>query len=268
MAEGVRADVLLFCAEINASFAQGDFEARVEKCPRPPPEESLSQLDASDASVGMAASLETSLMLKNPAASNDKYPSKSDEMSNDDNCGGCGHDSSLFWNSRDGKKGGGIKPANLMKLMYVEVMDRLKGAIKTGNFAELWDGPYLEMHGKDGVTFVSECTPFQQSQLIRQATALYYYYESLLEFNKKMKAYDIARTKVVGGLSMRTMIELVSSFEKNNFSLKANMKGHHERRWIVLNDDVWGKHLRDFVRTESVRKGRKNMTVKDCTACK
>ena len=78
-----------------------------------------------------------------------------------------------------------------------------------------------------------------------------------------MKAYDIARTKVVGGLSMRTMIELVSSFEKNNFSLKANMKGHHERRWIVLNDDVWGKHLRDFVRTESVRKGRKNMTVKD-----
>ena len=42
------------------------------------------------------------------------------------------------------------------------------------------------------------------------------------------------------------------------------MKGHqyHERRWIVLNDDVWASQLRDYVRTESVQKGQKNMTVK------
>lgn len=81
-----------------------------------------------------------------------------------------------------------------------------------------------------------------------------------------MKSYNIARTKLVGGMSLRTIIELVSSFEKNDYTLKVNMKGHHERRWIVLHDDVWGKTLRDFVRTESVRKGKKNMTVKDFAA--
>ena len=32
-------------------------------------------------------------------------------------------------------------------------------------------------------------------------------------------------------------------------------------RWIVLNDDVWGQDLRDYVRSESVKKGQKNMTV-------
>ena len=37
-------------------------------------------------------------------------------------------------------------------------------------------------------------------------------------------------------------------------------------RWIVLNDDVWGQDLRDYVRTQSVQKGKKNMTVKDFAA--
>ena len=32
-------------------------------------------------------------------------------------------------------------------------------------------------------------------------------------------------------------------------------------RWIVLNDEVWGKQLREYVRSESVKKGEKNMTV-------
>ena len=70
-----------------------------------------------------------------------------------------------------------LQPSHVMKLVHVEVMGKLKEAINSGNFSELWDGPYLEMEGKDGVKFVSDCTPYQQSQLIKNATALFYYYE-------------------------------------------------------------------------------------------
>ena len=77
-----------------------------------------------------------------------------------------------------------------------------------------------------------------------------------------MKAYEVARTKMVQDMSVRTLTNLVSNFEQSDYVLKIDMKGHHERRWIVLNDDVWGSQLRDYVRTESVQKGQKNMTVK------
>jgi hypothetical protein len=70
-----------------------------------------------------------------------------------------------------------LQPSHVMKLVHVEVMGKLKEAINSGNFSELWDGPYLEMEGKDGVKFVSDCTPYQQSQLIQNATALFYYEE-------------------------------------------------------------------------------------------
>lgn len=216
----IRAEVPLLCAEINALYSHAEPVHEVS---------SIRSTSSTTASI--------------PDSSN------------------CGDNlqSSFLRNSKakEDKKGGNIKPFDIMKLLYVEVMGKLKGAISSGNFAELWDGPYLEMQGKDGVTFVSDCSPFQHSQLIKQATALYYFYESLLGSHKKMKAYNIARTKLVGGMSLRTIIELVSSFEKNDYTLKVNMKGHHERRWIVLHDDVWGKTLRDFVRTESVRKGKK-----------
>jgi hypothetical protein len=47
---------------------------------------------------------------------------------------------------------------------------------------------------------------------------------------KKMQAYESARTKLVGGMSLRKMISLVVEFEKNDYTLKVSMKGHHERR--------------------------------------
>ena len=68
--------------------------------------------------------------------------------------------------------------------------------------------------------------------------------------------------QMVQDISVRTLTNLVSNFEQSDYVLKIDMKGHHERRWIVLNDDVWGSQLRDYVRTESVQKGQKNMTVK------
>ena len=56
-------------------------------------------------------------------------------------------------------------------------MQTLKKAIETGNFYDLWNGPFVEME-TDGVSsYVSDTSLYQQAQLIKQATALYFYYE-------------------------------------------------------------------------------------------
>ena len=71
-----------------------------------------------------------------------------------------------------------LSPSMIMKVTYVEIMETLKKAITTGNFYELWDGPFLEMSDGSGkCSYVSDCTRFQHTQLIRNSTALYFYYE-------------------------------------------------------------------------------------------
>ena len=55
----------------------------------------------------------------------------------------------------------------------------------------------------------------------------------LVQSDKKMKAYNIARTKVVDKMGLRTLTELVTKFEKNDYTLQVNMRGHHERRYSI-----------------------------------
>ena len=76
-----------------------------------------------------------------------------------------------------------VMPQLFMKTihMHLEViiilMQMLKKVIETGNFYDLWNGPFVEME-TDGVSsYVSDTSLYQQAQLIKQATALYFYYE-------------------------------------------------------------------------------------------
>ena len=46
-----------------------------------------------------------------------------------------------------------------------------------------------------------------------------------------MQSYNIATTKLVNGMGVRTLARLVSNFEANDYSLRVSMKGHHERRY-------------------------------------
>ena len=70
-----------------------------------------------------------------------------------------------------------VTPQLFMKTIHLEVMQTLKKAIETGNFYDLWNGPFVEME-TDGVSsYVSDISLYQQAQLIKQATALYFYYE-------------------------------------------------------------------------------------------
>ena len=59
---------------------------------------------------------------------------------------------------------------------------------------------------------------------------LFVMHRAVMKSVKKMQAYESARTKLVGGMSLRKMISLVVEFEKNDYTLKVSMKGHHERR--------------------------------------
>ena len=53
----------------------------------------------------------------------------------------------------------------------------------------------------------------------------------MVESNKKMQSCNIATTKLVNGMGVRTLARLVSNFEANDCSLWVSMKGHHERRY-------------------------------------
>ena len=48
-----------------------------------------------------------------------------------------------------------------------------------------------------------------------------------------MQAYNIARTKLIDKMGQRTLTELVTKFEKNDYTLQVNMRGHHERRYSI-----------------------------------
>lgn len=156
-----------------------------------------------------------------------------------------------------------------MKNIYVEVLSCLQYVIGSGNFFTICDGPVLEVENEIGAR-VLECdlTPFQRAKLHNSATALYWYYSALLDGNSKMSAYEAGRRALPKGCRLcgSSMRRLVGAFEKNNYMLKADMSGHHERRWIVIHDDVWGKELRGYVRQFSVVKGEKNMTVEQFTS--
>ena len=65
----------------------------------------------------------------------------------------------------------------VLRTLHLEIMATLQKAISTGNFYALWSGPFIEMENDGISSFVSDTSPYQQAQLIRQATALFYYYE-------------------------------------------------------------------------------------------
>ena len=70
-----------------------------------------------------------------------------------------------------------VTPQLLMKTVHLEIMRTLQKAIDSGNFYELWNGPFVEME-TDGISsYVSDTSLYQQAQLMKQATALYFYSE-------------------------------------------------------------------------------------------
>lgn len=68
-------------------------------------------------------------------------------------------------------------PRLVMRTLHLEIMASLQKAIQSGNFYEIWSGPFVEMESDGHSKYISDTSPYQQAQLIHQATALYYYYE-------------------------------------------------------------------------------------------
>ena len=79
-----------------------------------------------------------------------------------------------------------LTPRQVEKMTRGAVMDSLEYACKSGNFSELLESPLLEM--VDGqtklISKVADISPFQVAKLIRQASAIYLYYQSSEGQNK------------------------------------------------------------------------------------
>lgn len=160
------------------------------------------------------------------------------------------------------------------------VLEQLQKAIITGNFSEILPESrmFFEMDDIDQkLNCVSDLTPCQQARLTEQAIVLKHYYKRILvavsklpEKNvqrrrhlKKAKTEAIAFAVTMGNkTTKRTMYRLVKSFEANGYNLQESRIGKHERRWIV-NNEIWGRKCRDFVRESAVKKGAPNMRVED-----
>ena len=75
---------------------------------------------------------------------------------------------------------------DVMKMLHLEIMGKLEQAIHSGNFADLCDGPFIEMENDSGErTYHSDLTPFQRAKLNRDATALFWSYSSLINGSSK-----------------------------------------------------------------------------------
>ena len=153
---------------------------------------------------------------------------------------------------------------------------RLNYAVLTGNFAGVYSGSRLIVERTDGtLEFVTDMSKMQQAKLTEQANALRVYYRTLegyllrmptekykkLMGNAKRMSIKLAVFNAVK-MSERSMYRLIKDFEANGYALSEFKSGKHERRWIV-NNEIWGRKCREYVRENAIKKGAPNMTVSD-----
>ena len=157
-----------------------------------------------------------------------------------------------------------INPVDIESLVRREIMVSLESAIRTGNFAAFVNLPVLEMVDEVDKTVkkVTDIGAHDLAKLIKKANSIHLYYKCLEEYKTKpTEAVKVVRQLIAGSVCQRQFWRILSDFEKNNYTFQLSAQGIHERRWIKLHDDTWGRDLRDYVRTEAARKGRPNMTV-------
>ena len=158
---------------------------------------------------------------------------------------------------------------------YSEVVKSLGHAILTHSFAGIYAGARVVMETPKGFEFVSDLSQSQTAKLSNEATALRFYYLSMIEKIKAMpwkgSKKNLGNAKRISlkiacrnsiKMSEATMYRLVKLFEKNGYALTESKQGQHERRWLI-NNEVWATKCKEFIRKEACVKGKPNMTVSD-----